>query len=85
MTLLIQPQTNRKVIVPWHDSMKAIICSILGLMIILAFGVVGMIVARENAQYNSFFGMPLCIILMSGYVILSMVVRVLLRRLRSLR
>jgi len=83
MAHLLQPQTHRKVIVPWYDSRKAIVFSILGLMIILAFGVAGIIVARENVQYKSFFGMPLCIVLMSGYVIISMVVRVFIRRLRG--
>jgi ABC-type sulfate transport system permease subunit len=74
-------QTHHKVIVPWYDSGRAIVCSIMGLAIILAFGVVGIIVARETSQYKSLFGMPLCIVLMSGYVIISMVVRVFIRNL----
>ncbi len=80
MTSLIQPKMHRKMIVPWYDSGKAIVFSILLLMFILAFGVVGMIVAQENTQYKSFFGMPLSIVLMSGYAFLSMVVRLLIRR-----
>ncbi len=82
MTQFLQPR--RKALVPWYDSGKAIAVSILGLTIILAFGIVGIIVTRENAQYKSLFGMPLCIVLMSGYVILSMLGRLFIRRLRGL-
>ena len=84
MASLIQPQAHRKVIVPWYDSGRAIVCSILGLAIILAFGIVGIIVAHENVQYKSSFGMPLCIVLMSGYVIISMTVRVFIKKWMSL-
>jgi len=83
MTHLIQPQTHRKVIVPWYDSGKAIVISVIGLIPILAFGVVGMIVARENAQYNHLFGAPLCMVLMSGSVIFSMVARLFIRTLKG--
>ncbi len=83
MTHLLQPQTHHKVIVPWYDSKRVIVFSILGLMIILAFGVVGIIVAQENDQYESFWVMPFCIVLMSGYVIVSMAVRVIIRRSRG--
>ncbi len=83
MTHLLQPQTHRKVLVPWYDSGKAIVFSILGLVIIFAFGVAGIIVARENPQYKSFLGMPLCIVMMSGYCIISMAVRVFIKKLRD--
>ena len=84
MAHLIHSQTHRKEIVPWYDSGKAIVCSVIGLVIILAFGIVGIIVASENPQYTSLFGMPLCIVLMSGYVIISMAVRVFIKKWRGL-
>lgn len=85
MASLIQPRAQRKEIVPWYDSATAIALSIMGLIIVLAFGLMGLHVALTTAQYNNLWGLPLALVLMSGGVILAMVVRLLIRTLRHPR
>jgi hypothetical protein len=69
----------RKVIIPWYDGDKACFLVIIFMIFVLLFGAAGVFVARENPEYQDHIGIPLALIIMSGLVILSTVIRLIKR------
>jgi len=76
---LDQNPVHRRVIVPWYDS-EAACYLVLGLMLmVLVFGLTGIWVAFETAEYSSYAWFPGCIVVVSAGVMLSTIIRLIQR------
>ena len=65
----------RKVIAPWYDSEIACIVVIIFMLPILCFGGLGMSAALDYPAYQGYVWVPLLLILMSFFVLVSTIVR----------
>jgi hypothetical protein len=72
----------RKTIIPWYDSEAVCIGVIILMIIVFFFGVVGISVARENAEYNGYVWIAVLLVVMSGGVIFSTTIRLIKRHAR---
>jgi len=69
----------RKTISPWYDS-EAICALIITLMVmILMFSICGLWVVRSQPEYHSHLWVPLSLVIMCLYVILSISIRLMRR------
>ena len=70
----------RKVIAPWYDS--EIACSIMGIfmVLVLCFGCVGVAVAVGNPADQGDVWVPLLLVFMSLYVLISTCIRIVKRK-----
>lgn len=75
----------RKVIIPWYDSDVSCICMICAMVLVFSFGMCGISVCLDNDAYRDHIGVPLTLIILSGLVILSAVVRLVRRYLFNVR
>ena len=72
----------RRAIVPWYDS-DAVCYSVVALMtVILLFSIIGIVAAREGPEYRGDTWVPVLLVLMSLGVIVSTVVRLVMRNAR---
>jgi hypothetical protein len=70
----------RKIIIPWYDS-DIVCCMMIFMMFaVFIFGIFGIIVVTEKLEYYNFFWIPAAIVFMSAYVILSTLIRMILRK-----
>jgi len=69
----------RKIIVPWYDSETICFLLILFMVLVFLFGIVGLSVSSEIVEYNDFIWMPILLIVLSGWVIVSTVIRLIKR------
>jgi len=69
----------RKAIVPWYDSETACFIVIVLMAFIFMFGFAGTSVARENAAYQEYIWVPVLLMIMSGWVIVSTTIRLIKR------
>ena len=69
----------RKSIIPWYDSEAVCIGVIVCMLIVFFFGIVGISVARENPEYHDHIWIAVLLVVMSGGVILSIVIRLIKR------
>ena len=74
----------RKVIVPWWDSEVACLLVIIFMFIVFLFGMMGISVAHESLEYRPFVWVPVTVVVLSAFVILSTTIR-LIRRYMSLK
>ena len=72
----------RKTIISWYDSEAVCIGVILFMIIVFFFGVVGISVARENAEYHGYVWVAVLLVVMSGVVIFSTTIRLIKRHAR---
>jgi len=72
----------RKTIIPWYDSEAVCIGVIVFMLIVFFFGVIGISVARKNAEYHGHVWMAVLLVVMSGGVIFSTVSRLIKRHAR---
>ena len=72
----------RKTIIPWYDSEAVCIGVIVLMMIVFFFGVVGISVARENAEYHGYVWIAVVLVVMSAAVIFSTIIRLIKRHAR---
>ena len=72
----------RKTIIPWYDSEAVCIGVIVFMMIVFFFGVVGISVARENAEYHGYVWIAVLLVVMSAAVIFSTIFRLIKRHAR---
>lgn len=72
----------RKTIIPWYDSETVCIGVIVFMMIVFFFGVVGISVARENAEYHGYVWIAVLLVVMSATVIFSTIIRLIKRHAR---
>ena len=69
----------RKAIVPWYDSNTACIIVIAFMFFVFLFSVAGTFEAHEKLEYHEYIWMPVLIALMSGWVIVSITIRLIKR------
>jgi GMP synthase-like glutamine amidotransferase len=76
---LDQNPVFRKVIVPWYDSETACLILVVCISLVLLFGFAGVSVARENAGYREYIWVPVALIVLSAWVIVSITIRLIRR------
>ncbi|HEA70018.1 MAG TPA: hypothetical protein ENI07_24885 [Desulfobacterales bacterium] len=69
----------RKIIVPWYDSETACLLLILFMVLVFLFGIAGLSVSSEIVEYNDFIWVPILLILLSGWVVVSTMIRLIKR------
>ena len=69
----------RKVIVPWYDSEAACYIVIFFMFIVFLFGAAGISASRENIAFHEHVWVPVLLMLMSGGVIISTIIRLIKR------
>jgi len=69
----------RKVIVPWYDSETACFIVIALMALVFMFGFAGASVVLENAAYQEYIWVPVLLMVMSGWVIVSTTIRLIKR------
>lgn len=69
----------RKIIVPWYDSEAACLIMIVFMFIVLLFAFAGISVSRENFEHNEHIWVPVLLLVMSGAVIVSAIIRLIKR------
>ena len=69
----------RNLIIPWYDSDALCYLMILAMTIVLLFGIAGIYVSQSNPSFKDYIWMPILVILLSGAVICSTVVRLIKR------
>ena len=69
----------RKIIVPWYDSEIACLLMILFMVLVFLFGIAGLSVSSEVVEYNDFIWVPILLILLSGWVVVSTMIRLIKR------
>ena len=74
----------RKVIVPWWDSEVACLLVIIFMFVVFLFGMMGISVAHESLEYRPFVWVPVTVVVLSAFVILSTTIR-LIRRYMNLK
>jgi hypothetical protein len=72
----------RKTIIPWYDSEAVCIGVIVFMIIVFFFGIVGISVAQENAEYHGYVWIAVLLVVMSGWVIFSTTIRLIKRHVR---
>ncbi len=69
----------RKIIVPWYDSETTCLLLILFMVLVFLFGIAGLSVSSEIVEYNDFIWVPILLILLSGWVVVSTMIRLIKR------
>ena len=72
----------RKTIIAWYDSEAVCIGVIVFMLMVFFFGVIGISVARENAEYHGYVWIAVLIVVMSGGIIFSTIIRLIKRHAR---
>jgi len=80
---LDQKSVHRKEMIPWYDSDYSHYIIIVFMFFIFLFGVQGVSVAKENADYNDFLWPPTIMLVMSGLLIISCVLRIVRRYIKK--
>lgn len=65
----------RKVIYPFYDTETACSIIIIIMLLVFLFGITGIFVAQENAQYRAYIWVPILIVCLSLVVFLSELIR----------
>lgn len=69
----------RKIIIPWYHSRTAYLLVIFVMLLVLAFGMMGISVAGEKTEYLDYVWVPLALVFLSGIIILTTIIRLLRR------
>ena len=69
----------RKIIIPWYHSKTAYILVIIVMLLVLAFGILGITVAGEKSEHFDYVWVPLVLVFISGIIILTTIIRLLRR------
>ena len=72
----------RKPVIPWYQSKTAYSLTIAFMLVVFMVGLVGISVTREYDAYNSYIWVPALLLVLSGCLIISNIIR-LIRRLQS--
>jgi hypothetical protein len=69
----------RKLIVPWYDSETVCFIVIVFMLLVFLFSLAGVSVARDNTQHNAHLWLPILLVLLSGSVVITTVIRLIKR------
>ena len=69
----------RKPVIPWYQSKTAYGLTIAFMLIVLLVGLVGMSVTREIDAYNGYVWVPALLVVLSGSVIITNIIRLIRR------
>ena len=69
----------RKVILPWYDTKKVCFTVIVFMLLVLLFGIAGILEAVEKIEYHEHIWVPVLLIVMSAWVIASISIRLIKR------
>jgi ABC-type transport system involved in multi-copper enzyme maturation permease subunit len=72
----------RKSISPWYDCEAVCIAIVIFMLIVFVFGCIGISVARQEAQFNGYVWIAVLLVVMSGVVILSTIIRLVKKHTR---
>jgi hypothetical protein len=75
----------RKAIVPWWDSEIACLLVIISMFVAFLFGMLGISVAHGYLAYRPFVWVPVLVVILSAFVILSTTIRLIRRYLSAKR
>ena len=70
----------RKAIIPWYDSNKICIIAIVFMFLVFLFSIAGMLEAHEKPEYYKYIWVPVLTALMSGWIVVSIMIRLIRRR-----
>lgn len=70
----------RKIIIPWYDSDIVCVMMSAAMFAVFVFGIFGIVVAAEKFEYNRFIWVPATLVISSAIVIISTVIRIVLRK-----
>ncbi len=70
----------RKIIPPWYDSDLICIILIISMIFAIMFGLAGFSVAQSKKEYFEFIWVPSLIVLLGGFVFLSVSIRLIRRK-----
>lgn len=79
MRLDEQSPVFRRTIVPWYDSETACLLTLIFLFLVFLFGMAGIAVANEVAEYRPHLWVPVLLTAMSAGVIVSTTIRLIRR------
>ena len=74
-----QNPIHRKIIIPWYDSNPACLVLAATMVIVLIFGIFGIVVCRETPEYQAYGWIAMLLSGLSGWVILSVGLRLIYR------
>ena len=80
---LDQNPVFRKVIVPWYDSETACFILVVCVSFVILFGFAGISVVHENADYREYIWVPVALIVLGVWVIVSITIRLIRRYLQG--
>ena len=72
----------RKIIVPWYDSEKSCAVVIGFMVLVIVFGLFGISVGYETAEFKEYIWVPVLLVIMSAGVAVSTAVRLFKRHSR---
>ena len=76
---LDQNPVYRKAIYPWYDSDAACYVLLVFMLPVFLFGITGILVTRDIAEYHEYLWVPSLLVFLSSIVILSLSVRLVRR------
>ena len=69
----------RKAVIPWYHSSKIYIFAIIFMLLVFAFGIAGISVAQDIEAYNGYIWVPLLLVVMSAFMIVTTFYRLIKR------
>jgi uncharacterized membrane protein len=69
----------RKLVIPWYQSKTAYILTIAFMLAVFLVGLVGISVTREFEAYNGYIWVPALLVILSGCLIITNIMRLIRR------
>ena len=69
----------RKPVIPWYQSKTAYSLTIAFMLVVFMVGLVGISVTREYALYNGYIWVPALLVILSGCLIITNIIRLIRR------
>lgn len=79
---LDQNPVFRKIIVPWYDADAACYLTMVFMILVIAWGFLGISVCYETPQYHRHVWVPFSLVLLGAGVLLSISIRMIKRHFR---
>ncbi|MBW1940234.1 MAG: hypothetical protein JRI28_02445 [Deltaproteobacteria bacterium] len=78
-------RASGKVYIPWYDADPICFTVIFFMALIFLFGVSGIVFALEKVEYNEHVWVPCVLVIMSGFVTISIITRLVKRHIRKVK